>query len=539
MGHYGKKMSKKFFLFSFMVLFGGMIVLDEVGAQTCREVENPGAEGKHTISLTKRCDFTSQSACEDVQSSLSGVSAIPLIGSSDNVRTQCEREGTNFCLSGVIEMVTGNLESCNRILTANVQSAGVQGSCSKGGTEYCYDAFDDDGNEVVQCFQDKFSCNEDVRQDPTNVVLRGNEDSEGFSFSLSELTTSECVQQFGYERCYAENVLERFPGFENETNSFQDYIGNSYRFSIWFVGGAAFFMILIGGFWYLVSAGNQSRAGEAKNIIWNALYGVAMIIFAWLLLFIINPDLVQIDNNLKGFRDGFATFGDGNISVGALPGGNWIPPQQHCYKNAAGEDVCFNSSNATDPAAECEAAQGAATDAQSTCQLQAGQIPQNGEGVCPEGISLEGSAPSQCGLLSAPMSSILAGMVSQGVRPRVFSLTGSSVGSNLAAAQACCGKQSGQPGDCPHGAWTCHYGCNTSGRGNGQPVQPGYSHAADVLIGGLTEPEYCQIAIAAKNAGAGNIWGPKTTTCNQGRNIITFQKDHTGHLHISTAQCNH
>jgi hypothetical protein len=90
--------------------------------------------------------------------------------------------------------------------------------------------------------------------------------------------------------------LETIPGTEGtDTSTLEGFLQGLYRFALWSIGVAALFMITIGGFWYLTSAGNTSRVGEAKKIIGNALTGLAMVLFAWLILYVINPDLVKID----------------------------------------------------------------------------------------------------------------------------------------------------------------------------------------------------------------------------------------------------
>ncbi|NTW13859.1 MAG: hypothetical protein HGA31_02385 [Candidatus Moranbacteria bacterium] len=76
-----------------------------------------------------------------------------------------------------------------------------------------------------------------------------------------------------------------------------DYIQAIYKFALWAVGIAAMFMIAVGGMMYLTSAGNTSQTSSAKKVIFDALIGLALAIIAWLILYVINPDLVMVSLN--------------------------------------------------------------------------------------------------------------------------------------------------------------------------------------------------------------------------------------------------
>lgn len=94
---------------------------------------------------------------------------------------------------------------------------------------------------------------------------------------------------------YDYTPLERIPGTEENSGEMDDYIQAIYRFALWSVGIAALFMIAVGGMMYLTSAGNTSQVGTAKKVIFDALIGLLLAILAWLILYVINPDLVEVD----------------------------------------------------------------------------------------------------------------------------------------------------------------------------------------------------------------------------------------------------
>lgn len=90
-------------------------------------------------------------------------------------------------------------------------------------------------------------------------------------------------------------LLEPIFSNSNPIGNFTTYIQDIYKFAVWAVGIAALLMISIGGFMYVTSAGNQANAETAKRLIRDALLGLIMVLLTWILLYLINPDLVNID----------------------------------------------------------------------------------------------------------------------------------------------------------------------------------------------------------------------------------------------------
>lgn len=86
---------------------------------------------------------------------------------------------------------------------------------------------------------------------------------------------------------------------EEGIDTLQDYLESAYKFGIAIVAILAVIMIGVGGFMYIVtSAGNAGKLANAKEIITSAILGLVMALLSWLILFVINPDLVG--NTLKG-----------------------------------------------------------------------------------------------------------------------------------------------------------------------------------------------------------------------------------------------
>lgn len=90
-------------------------------------------------------------------------------------------------------------------------------------------------------------------------------------------------------------LLENIPGTENISGSdLPAYVSALYKIALVVVTLSAVLMISIGGFLYLTSAGNTASMSNAKGIIFDAIIGLIIALSAWLVLYIINPDLVKV-----------------------------------------------------------------------------------------------------------------------------------------------------------------------------------------------------------------------------------------------------
>lgn len=90
-------------------------------------------------------------------------------------------------------------------------------------------------------------------------------------------------------------LLEQIPGSDETVGRLDTYLQDIYRFAFWTVGIAVVFMLTIGGFMYLTAAGNTSRMESAKTVIFDAILGLVLALVAWLFLYVINPDLVNLN----------------------------------------------------------------------------------------------------------------------------------------------------------------------------------------------------------------------------------------------------
>jgi len=131
------------------------------------------------------------------------------------------------------------------------------------------------------------------------------EGKTGVDLSTCVNTHPSCVSQRNINNklnntsSFSYTPMEKIPGFESAGGDFAAYILSIYRFGLWTVGIAALLMISVGGYMYITSAGNNTQVSKAKGVITDAIVGVLLALTSYLLLYTINPELVQIKTTSK------------------------------------------------------------------------------------------------------------------------------------------------------------------------------------------------------------------------------------------------
>jgi hypothetical protein len=72
------------------------------------------------------------------------------------------------------------------------------------------------------------------------------------------------------------------------------FIANFYQFALMIGGVLAFGIIVFGGVKYMTSAGNPSGQGDAKEWIEAALIGLLLLVGAYFILNVVNPQLTSL-----------------------------------------------------------------------------------------------------------------------------------------------------------------------------------------------------------------------------------------------------
>lgn len=122
-----------------------------------------------------------------------------------------------------------------------------------------------------------------------------------FSIFLPSLSFAADLSKLVY------TPMEEIPGFGRPEN-YQQYVAAIYNFGIWTIGISAVLMISIGAFMYIGSAGNTSTAGKAKGIITDAIAGVILAMISYILIYTINPALLDIKGVDKLISDAARSY---------------------------------------------------------------------------------------------------------------------------------------------------------------------------------------------------------------------------------------
>lgn len=89
------------------------------------------------------------------------------------------------------------------------------------------------------------------------------------------------------------------PGEAKKGEELPQFIKYLFIFSLSIVGIIGLAAIIIGAFGYLTAVGNPEKAAKAKEQIFSALLGILLLLGSYLLLRVINPDLLSLGVKLE------------------------------------------------------------------------------------------------------------------------------------------------------------------------------------------------------------------------------------------------
>lgn len=104
----------------------------------------------------------------------------------------------------------------------------------------------------------------------------------------------------GYGEKFTYTLLQELPKEGKplkENVTLKQYLTWAFRFILALAGFLAVMMIVIGGVEYIISGANESARTEANKRIWGAISGLVMALVSYLVLYTINPSLVDFNNN--------------------------------------------------------------------------------------------------------------------------------------------------------------------------------------------------------------------------------------------------
>ncbi|GEM_PF-4031032 len=100
---------------------------------------------------------------------------------------------------------------------------------------------------------------------------------------------------FSIKNAFADEYRLELPSF-TQSGDPASLVNNFYLYILGIAGTLAVIMIVFGGIKYVVTAGNVSAQGDAKDIIKSAVWGLVLLAGAFLILNTINPNLVELRN---------------------------------------------------------------------------------------------------------------------------------------------------------------------------------------------------------------------------------------------------
>lgn len=132
------------------------------------------------------------------------------------------------------------------------------------------------------------------------------------------------------------------------------FIANFYIFALIIGGVLAFGVIVYGGVRYMISAGNPSGQSDAKEWIEAALLGLLLLVGAYFVLDVINPQLLNLNlPTLAGVNIAAVTTGGGGgagggstPSVPGVPSARCTAPASGPCSTASLENTCMGSNAA-------------------------------------------------------------------------------------------------------------------------------------------------------------------------------------------------
>ncbi|MEK7615982.1 MAG: hypothetical protein AAB420_02120 [Patescibacteria group bacterium] len=74
-----------------------------------------------------------------------------------------------------------------------------------------------------------------------------------------------------------------------------EFIAGVYNLAIGLVGLAVFIQFIRAGLTYLLAAGNAAEVNKGRDMMQNAILGAILLLSSYLILNVINPDLVNVN----------------------------------------------------------------------------------------------------------------------------------------------------------------------------------------------------------------------------------------------------
>lgn len=169
---------------------------------------------------------------------------------------------------------------------------------------------------------------------------------------IAVLVVLAAIFSFAAEATAAEGdptVLAPLPGVANragDTTTFNQYVPAIFNLAIGLSAVFAVFMIVVGGFQYISTDAIQKKS-DGKERIKNSVYGLIMVICAYLVLYTINPNLLKLDLNIETIKvsptvSKVALGGESSAGTGKTLAGYTLTESEVKINNAMRQDLDKN-----------------------------------------------------------------------------------------------------------------------------------------------------------------------------------------------------
>lgn len=126
---------------------------------------------------------------------------------------------------------------------------------------------------------------------------------------------------FAVRVAFADPINIGAPSFVS-ANSPASFVSGLYAYALSIAGALAVIMIVYGGVKYVASGGSVSARSDAMDIIKNAIFGIVLLFGGYIILYTINPNLVNIKNPNLPSAPPLKTLGFVSSTPPTSPGGS-------------------------------------------------------------------------------------------------------------------------------------------------------------------------------------------------------------------------
>jgi len=104
----------------------------------------------------------------------------------------------------------------------------------------------------------------------------------------------QCITNHGVWLAVPFGIEDRCVGDRDNLTPLAEYTIIFYTYFVGVIGIFAAVMIIWGGYQIIAAAGNKSKIEKAKSTMLSAVFGLMLTLTSWLLLNVINPDLLNV-----------------------------------------------------------------------------------------------------------------------------------------------------------------------------------------------------------------------------------------------------